>query len=547
MIKSSNENKANNVNGTVTAPEGSSHSVAFGRSHIGQVEAGRHLATDSEDSGAQATSAKYATGAIPKAKDKNINRQREYTPKSMNDIFGRDDSFKRFFTIRSNSSADLRKLNVFKVDDEICKFLNGEPKKVTNNTDGSITIEVDNAVHSRKILALTTLVKEEVQVEEHGKYNESQGVILCDLLKDYSEEEILDGLKNRGVKKVFRFKKKVNDTLKDTSALLLTFDSTDLPERLKIRFGLMVKVRPYIPLPRRCFKCQGYGHVGKFCRSSRAVCVRCGEDAHDDGECSASPSCANCGKPHQANNKECDRYLLEKEIICIKTKEKCTFREAKEIALSRHIKPGLTFANAVSGHSKPMNHRSRDPRREERTSETQQMPTSSPDKATSQNCNLRQAADNNNVIYYQRNTNSSALENINNLYDSPPKLSTKRALAQSPSHQVIEQKGKKVKPPDIPDMDVDATEDMERKRSGFRPQTGEETLIDLNNNNRRTKDETRNEKTNPYPSKSKDKSKHSENQNSRKDSMKKNKSSKNQNQPLDKTSKISTHISNQWH
>ena len=95
---------------------------------------------------------------------------------------------------------------------------------------------------------------------------------------------------------------------------------------------LRLQVRPYIPSPRRCFYCQMFGHVLTSCRrklkGEAPICGNCGEQEH--GECSRLPHCFNCKGDHSASAKICDRYQFEKEVLVVKTKEKITFREAKQ-------------------------------------------------------------------------------------------------------------------------------------------------------------------------------------------------------------------------
>ena len=80
---------------------------------------------------------------------------------------------------------------------------------------------------------MTTLVTEPVQVTIHDKHNESQGVITCGLLKDYSEEDIAVGLSEQGVKRVYRIKKRTDrDHLESTSTLVLTFNKSTPPDRI---------------------------------------------------------------------------------------------------------------------------------------------------------------------------------------------------------------------------------------------------------------------------------------------------------------------------
>lgn len=344
MKKSLIENKANSVNETVAAPEGCSNSVALGRSLIGQVETGRHLATDSEVSGAQATSAKHATGAIPKVdrhtkgniyKSKSSSssaRPRDQANNNFDQLFG-PKNFMQFFTIKSNGEANLTKLNMFKVDKEITNHI-GVCEKITEDFSlKSWTVEVRTLEQGNKLLTMTNLLGESVKVIPHEYHNSSQGVITCALLKDYTDEDIVEGLSDRGVigcRRIIRGPKSSHP--EPTTTLILTFNTPNPPDRLLIRTGLTERVRLYIPLPRRCFNCHRYGHSGAKCRKPIPVCVRCGGDmegGHTPDTCQLPVNCVHCHEPHSVTSKNCKRFLLEKEILAIKTKEHLTFAEAR--------------------------------------------------------------------------------------------------------------------------------------------------------------------------------------------------------------------------
>lgn len=66
----------------------------------------------------------------------------------------------------------------------------------------------------------------------------------------------------------------------------------------------------------RCFKCQAFGHIAKFCRKEKEVCGHCGEEGHSFLSCkekSKAAVCVNCksrGKPfdHETKDKKCSMY-----------------------------------------------------------------------------------------------------------------------------------------------------------------------------------------------------------------------------------------------
>ena len=115
---------------------------------------------------------------------------------------------------------------------------------------------------------------------------------------------------------------------------------------------LRLPVKPYIPSPRRCYHCQAFGHVIRFCRrlqdGLQAVCPSCGTTDHDRTTCSGSISCFHCRGAHPASSKDCDRYRFEREVLFIRTTEEIDFAEAKRRVLTTHIRPGVTCATMLS-------------------------------------------------------------------------------------------------------------------------------------------------------------------------------------------------------
>ncbi len=74
------------------------------------------------------------------------------------------------------------------------------------------------------------------------------------------------------------------------------------------------------------------------------MCVNCGDTGHSD-DCPGPVKCYHYGGAHQASSRECDRYKFEKEVLLIRTQERISFSEAKKRAMTRHVRPGVTYAS----------------------------------------------------------------------------------------------------------------------------------------------------------------------------------------------------------
>ena len=277
---------------------------------------------------------------------------------SFDELFG-PKNFTRFYSILPTGESNLTKLNMFKVDKEIRNNI-GICKKITEEyTNKSWTVEVRSREQGEKLMKMTKLLQEPITVKPHGQHNTSQGVITCTLLKGYSDAEIAEGLSEQGVtycRRIIRNSK--SEHPEPTATLILTFNTTEPPNRITIRTGLVEKVRLYIPLPRRCFKCHKYGHSGAKCRSTVSVCGRCGENENDDHKsktCQQPIKCCHCNTAHLVSSKNCPRYLYEKEVLTIKTKEHLTFKEARDKVNATLPFPARTYANVTAEATRDTN------------------------------------------------------------------------------------------------------------------------------------------------------------------------------------------------
>ena len=165
----------------------------------------------------------------------------------------------------------------------------------------------------------------------HATLNQTRGVIFSRDLLRYSEERLIEELKDYNVVSVRRITKNIDGIPTPTPTLFLTFNQLTLPSYIKCAW-LRLPVKPFLPNPRRCFHCQAYGHVTKTCRRLQnrlpGICARCGNGDHGE-DCPGPVKCYHCGESHPVSSKDCERYLLEKEILHVRNKERISFAEAK--------------------------------------------------------------------------------------------------------------------------------------------------------------------------------------------------------------------------
>ncbi|GFV56080.1 uncharacterized protein TNCV_4524021 [Trichonephila clavipes] len=140
-----------------------------------------------------------------------------------------------------------------------------------------------------------------------------------------------------------------NSKLSNASSFLI---SKAVQENILIGY-LIIKIRPCIPNPLGCFRCQSYGHGTASCRGV-ATCNKCSSTEHASEACTTEwRKCANCKGEHAAYSKICPKWQQEKEIQIIKVLENISYSEAKKRVVN--ILPpraSVSYANAVMTNTK---------------------------------------------------------------------------------------------------------------------------------------------------------------------------------------------------
>ncbi|GFV61769.1 uncharacterized protein TNCV_189261 [Trichonephila clavipes] len=223
--------------------------------------------------------------------------------------------------------------------------IGGEPKSVKRLRSGDLLIETTSALQTKSFLLAKSFLNSPVTVFPHKSLNSCRGVISEPDLLGTSDSEILEGFSGQGVTQVRRItikKKKKDSTIIPTKHLILTFTSPTLPQTIKAGY-LNCKIRPYIPNPLRCFKCQRFGHSQTACRG-QLTCSRCASVGHASSDCTLEQKCVNCSQPHSADSKLCPKWKIEKEIQTIKTNRNISYIEARKFITPQ---PSQTYAQVA--------------------------------------------------------------------------------------------------------------------------------------------------------------------------------------------------------
>ena len=266
--------------------------------------------------------------------------------------FKANENFPKFLVISSKEEKQVTSLSPFIIEKKI-ESLIGTPKNVKKLKNGTLLVETNRKSQSENLLKITKFFSINVTVTEHKTLNSCKGIIRDRMLKNETEENITEYLKQQGVTACKRFKIKKDGNFIETNTLLLTFNTTTLPKSLK-NFYRIIPVEVYIPNPLRCFNCQSFGHHENGCpEAPGSVCEKCGmgDFDHPTHACKNQPKCVNCHKNHQSKSNQCEIWKKEKEIMKIKVTQKITYLEAKKI---QENQSEITFAKVVQSlNTKP--------------------------------------------------------------------------------------------------------------------------------------------------------------------------------------------------
>ncbi|GFU15232.1 putative RNA-directed DNA polymerase from transposon X-element [Trichonephila clavipes] len=205
------------------------------------------------------------------------------------------------FLILSLPNNDMLQKSPFAIHKAIHR-ISGEPKSVKKLRSGDLLIETSSALQTKSLLLTKTFLDCPLNVNLHRSLNSCRGVISETDLLCASEAEILANFLTKGPK---------------------------LPSNIKAGY-LHCKLRPYIPNPLLCFKCQRFGPSQNSCRG-QLTCSRCAAVGHSSTDCTLEPKCINCSQIHTADSKLCPKQKTEQEIQTIKTNRNISYFEARKL------------------------------------------------------------------------------------------------------------------------------------------------------------------------------------------------------------------------
>ncbi|KAG8236167.1 hypothetical protein J437_LFUL005274 [Ladona fulva] len=204
----------------------------------------------------------------------------------------------------------------------------GKLKSAEKLRDGTLLVETNDETQSEALLKMTNIQDTPIKVEPHKTLNTCRGVISCYDLMYITADEIAKEMASQGVISCRRLQRKQTGEMVNTTSVVLTFAWDRLPEKVYVGYEVCT-VRPYIPSPIRCFKCNRHGHTANSCKA-KPTCPKCAGDMYDGEPCNGPPKCINCEGCLPVYTRECPRLQEEKKITEIKVIEKVSYADARK-------------------------------------------------------------------------------------------------------------------------------------------------------------------------------------------------------------------------
>ena len=226
----------------------------------------------------------------------------------------RPETVSRFLLIAVHDSASFN-VNPFQLHRAISGY--GEANHILRRSDGKVEVEMKTSESSQQLLNATELIirtknenrKVPITVQIHPTKGFPMGVITVPDLAGVDDGEILEELTEQQVIKARRILRKEDGGAIPTDTIVLSFSCEQLPDKVRVAWR-SVRVRPYVPNPIRCYKCQMYGHMASSCKGKER-CARCSTVGHNSSQCRAARTKCTCGGDHPVWSKDCPKLQAE--------------------------------------------------------------------------------------------------------------------------------------------------------------------------------------------------------------------------------------------
>ncbi|XP_038159537.1 uncharacterized protein LOC119795547 [Cyprinodon tularosa] len=233
------------------------------------------------------------------------------------------EEFKVILKLKNEEEKD--KISPIVVSREIKKKI-GDVEMVKILRDGNLLVICKDIEQKNKALNVESICKRTVLEKKIMGENKKIRGVIYGIPLDEDLDKIKRSVVGAKVNNLKRLSKTVNGERVGSLSILIEFEDEELPKNIKIGY-LNFQVRPYVPPPLRCFKCQRYGHIAAVCKG-RQRCPKCGED-HKLEECKEEQEkCCNCGGNHRVTFGGCEVRKSAKEIVQIKTTKNISYAEA---------------------------------------------------------------------------------------------------------------------------------------------------------------------------------------------------------------------------
>ncbi|XP_035998476.1 uncharacterized protein LOC118564421 [Fundulus heteroclitus] len=282
------------------------------------------MASQEEDGGDEMESGEWSQVSRRKDRSKTDTRRREEGKVSNKRSLGEDSPEEEIRIIRRKIEGI--NLGPVALSKEL-KHKVGEVESAKILRDGSLLIKCKDEVQRNKALKIDSVCKKVVSDRRVLEESKGSSGVIYGIPVEEDLEKLRRNIQGGEVKKVRRLLRTVDGERVNSLSVLLEFQDSVLPERVKI--GCMSYfVRPYVPPPLRCYKCQRYGHVAAVCKGKQR-CPRCGGE-HRYEECKGDEQmkCCNCGGQHSVTYAGCEVRKKAVEVQKVKMGSNISYAEA---------------------------------------------------------------------------------------------------------------------------------------------------------------------------------------------------------------------------